>query len=335
MKKLLLLLLLPFIGFAQNQYNYGFNSPTATMIGVDGWTRTNQSDLPSATSLWTVASYTPVVVNTAATPPVNATPFQNQAYTNGQTCPTPNGQAGGANSFSLVNYTSTTSTASSGATISNWLISPVVSLQNGDIITFYTRIGKYSATGTASYADRLELRLSTSGAFSAAPSTGSADVGDFTNLLVSVNPNLVLSGPGSYPGNWTQFSYTVSGLTGIVDCELGFRYFVTDGGSAGSNSDIIGIDTLSIDRPLSTNQFFTNNFTIQPNPVNDIFTVSSKNDTAIQNITVTDINGRVVSEVSPKAMSQIQVNVSELNSGVYFVKVQSEAGVGTSKIIKK
>jgi len=30
-----------------------------------------------------------------------------------------------------------------------------------------------------------------------------------------------------------------------------------------------------------------------------------------------------------------QVNISDLNAGVYFVKVQTEAGVGTSKIIKK
>jgi hypothetical protein len=49
-----------------------------------------------------------------------------------------------------------------------------------------------------------------------------------------------------------------------------------------------------------------------------------------------DINGRIVSETNNANSSDaIQVNIGELNVGVYFVKVQSELGVGTSKIIKK
>lgn len=331
MKKLLYLFLLgPFLGIAQtNVYNYGFSAPTATMTGADGWTRTNQSTSPSTTSLWTVANYASAVVSTTS----NGNPFQNQVYTTGQTTPIPNGQAGGANSFALVNYTSTTSTATSGATISNWLISPVVTVQNGDVVSFYTRIGKYSATNTASYADNLQLRMSTNGAFTTDPTGGPTAVGDYTNLLVEVNPNLDLT---SYPATWTQYSYTVTGLTGPTDAKFAFRYYVTNGGVNGSNSDIIGIDTFSVDRPTASAQdFFASNFSIQPNPVNDIFTVTAKNSTAIQNVKVLDLNGRVVNEMNASGADNTQVNISDLNSGVYFVRVQTENGVGTSKIIKK
>jgi len=332
MKKLLyFLLLIPIFGISQtNVYSYGFGSPTATMTGADGWTRLNRSTSASTTSLWTVPTFTSFTV-TAASGTGAPTPFQDQAYGIGSTCPIPNGQAGGPNSFALVNFTSTGSQAATGATISNWLFSPIVNVQNGDVVTFYTRIGKFDQ---AAYADNLQLRMSTNGAFTTDPAADPFAVGDYTNLLVEVNPNLDLT---SYPTTWTQYSYTVAGLSGPSDVKFAFRYFVTDGGPNGNNSDIIGIDSFSVARPSAANQdFFSNNFTLSPNPVNDVFTVNAKNNVAIQNISVTDLNGRVVNEVNnSNSTDAMQVNIANLNAGVYFVKVQTESGVGTSKIIKK
>ena len=264
MRKTLLLLLLPFLGVSQNQFAFGFDGTTAAMVTA-GWIQTNQSTLPSATTLWSNATYVSHTVTGGN--PANA--FGDMVYTNGQTSPVPNGQAGGGNSFALVNYTSTTSTAASGATISNWLISPTISVQNGDIITFYSRKG---TSGTTDYADRLELRMS-SDAVTVNPTGGPTNTGSFTTLCASVNPTLLTG--FVYPKTWTQYTYTVSGLTGIVPVKFGFRYFVTDGGANGSNSDIIGIDTFSVDRPLNTDSFFKNNFTVYPNPVNDVVNISN------------------------------------------------------------
>ena len=211
------------------------------------------------------------------------------------------------------------------------MFSPIVNVQNGDVVTFYTRIGKF---GSASYPDNLQLRMSTNGAFTTDPAADPFAVGDYTNLLAEVNPNLDLT---SYPTTWTQYSYTVAGLTGPSDVKFAFRYFVTDGGANGNNSDIIGIDSFSVARPTAANQdFFSSNFSLSPNPVKDIFTVNAKNNIAIQNIKVVDINGRIVNELNNiNSSDAMQVNIGELNAGVYFVKVQTELGVGTSKIIKK
>ena len=100
--------------------------------------------------------------------------------------------------------------------------------------------------------------------------------------------------------------------------------------------DYLWIDDVTVTATiLKSDAFFSTNFSLSPNPVKDIFTVNSKNNIAIQNITVVDINGRVVNEVNNSNSSEaMQVNISELNAGVYFVKVQTELGVGTSKIIK-
>ncbi|MBS1533643.1 MAG: T9SS type A sorting domain-containing protein [Bacteroidetes bacterium] len=289
---------------AQNIFNFGFEGTTANMYTTLGWTGTNQSTpVYTGAPVWGIPTTAPT------------TTFAGGA------------QGGTAPSFALINYTSTgtSSTAGSG-TISNWLISPIIVVENGDVVSFYTRIGRNAA---AQFADNLELRYSTDGAFTVVPSTGATDLGSFTNLALAVNPNLDLV---SYPTSWTQLSYTFTGLTGPTEVQLAFRYYVTDGGPAGANSDIIGIDTVSVDRPLSTDSFFSGNFTVSPNPTSDILKITNNTNVNVNSIEVTDMNGRVVKQV--KGMVD-QINVAELNAGVYFLKIASDKGTGTTKIIKK
>jgi len=58
-------------------------------------------------------------------------------------------------------------------------------------------------------------------------------------LLLEINPNLQLS---VYPMVWTQYSITISGLAAPTSGRIAFRYFVTNAGLNGTNSDYIGID---------------------------------------------------------------------------------------------
>ncbi len=80
----------------------------------------------------------------------------------------------------------------------------------------------------------------------AAGSTGSTstDVGNFTVVLVDINPTLLANG---YPTTYTQFSATLSGLpAGLSGGRLAFRYFVTNGGPDGANSNILSIDDVVV-----------------------------------------------------------------------------------------
>lgn len=131
-----------------------------------------------------------------------------------------------------VNYNS----GASIATLSNWMMTPALTLYNGATVSFYTR----TATGS-SWPDRLEVRMSTNGASSDVGTTATS-VGDFTNVLLTVNPSLAA---GGYPEVWTQYTATISGLSGPTEGRLAFRYYVTDGGPSGSNSNYIGIDSFS------------------------------------------------------------------------------------------
>jgi hypothetical protein len=98
------------------------------------------------------------------------------------------------------------------------------------------------------FPDRLQVRMSTNGS-SANVGTAATDVGDFTTLLLDINPTYTSTG---YPKVWTQFTVTVSGAASPSTGRLAFRYFVENGGPSGANSDYIGIDTVQYDCPVPT-----------------------------------------------------------------------------------
>lgn len=142
---------------------------------------------------------------------------------------------GGDESYLGVGYES--SNALNPATLSNWAISPSRTFNNGDILTFYSRRKDF----TPVFPDRLEVRLSSEGN---EINVGylAEDVGSFSTLLLSINPSLTQSG---YPNDWTQYTIIMSGLDGPTNGRIGFRYYVTDGGPGGSNSNYIGIDSFT------------------------------------------------------------------------------------------
>jgi hypothetical protein len=151
-----------------------------------------------------------------------------------------NAQAGCATCYIAANYNAT----AGAGTISGWMLLPTQTLKNGDVLSFWTR----TATGST-WPDRLQVRMSTNGT-STNVGTTSSDVGDFTALLLDINPTLTV---GGYPDVWTQYVITLTDITPAAPGRLAFRYYVTDGGPSGNNSNYIGLDTLTFTQtePLS------------------------------------------------------------------------------------
>ncbi len=143
-----------------------------------------------------------------------------------------NAHSGANNSYVAANFYST----SGVGTISTWLISPQVPLQNGNQFIFWTRTSTDSP-----FPDRLQVRMSTAGSSTNVGSTAES-VGDFSILLLDINPNLTNEG---YPRVWTRYAVTISGVSGTQNGRIAFRYYVTEGGKAGDNSNYIGVDTVT------------------------------------------------------------------------------------------
>jgi hypothetical protein len=144
-----------------------------------------------------------------------------------------NAQAGAANSYARADYSS----APLGNVFSNWFITPTFDFVAGDTFSFFTRTLTNSA-----YPDRLQIRQSSS-LTSINVGNDWTTVGDFTQLLGEINPNLQ---SGGYPETWSQFTYNIStAFTG----RIAFRYYVTD---TNSNGNYIGLDTFSTSANLFT-----------------------------------------------------------------------------------
>jgi hypothetical protein len=131
-------------------------------------------------------------------------------------------ESGAPNSYIATNFTS----AGFGGSVSNWLLLPELTLDGFTQVTFSTR-------SAGSFPDRLEVRVSTNG--------GSTSLGDFSNLLLTINPAL---NPGGYPSEWTTYTLDLGVLlSSATTGRLAFRYLIDDNSV---NGDYVGIDSLNV-----------------------------------------------------------------------------------------
>ena len=121
------------------------------------------------------------------------------------------------------------------STISNWIISKPIMLQNGDKIVFYTNSLTLDFTATG-----IELRMNKK---NNGKNVGDGvDPGDFTEVLTAVNASQTVNQANSYPTTWTRFEATVSGLTEPVEGRIAFRYYVPYNYQYNAPTTIIAID---------------------------------------------------------------------------------------------
>lgn len=82
---------------------------------------------------------------------------------------------------------------------------------------------------------------------------------------------------------------------------------------------------------MGINEFDAETFFVYPNPTNNIWNI--KGNQNIDFIEVFDIQGKQVISLNPNSET-VSINASVLTNGVYFVKLTSENGTKSFKLIK-
>lgn len=162
-------------------------------------------------------------------------------------------------------------------------------------------------------------------------------------VVDDANPANIVS-TFSYPENfWFQIKH-------IVDVDADTVVMSIDGteiynGPFYSGGNLGGVDFFSID---ANNQYYVDDvlyktatagvedfaagsFSVYPNPVKDLLTISTK--TAVDNVTVYDVLGKVVLSQQPGVISP-KVDMSGLASGAYMVQVTIGNATKTVKVLK-
>jgi hypothetical protein len=85
---------------------------------------------------------------------------------------------------------------------------------------------------------------------------------------------------------------------------------------------------------LSVQDFvFSRYFSVYPNPVSDVLTISTKESIEVSSINIYNTLGQLVL-VIPNAQNTKTVDVSSLTTGNYFIKINSDKGTSNTKFIK-
>ena len=200
------------------------------------------------------------------------------------------------------------------ATANNdWLISPIINLgPSNNVVSFWVksmsetygleqyRVGVYTVTGDG------------------IPTSGT----DFA--VISGIP--VLTAP--FP-NWEEKTFTLAASYANTQVRIGIRYVSAD-------RYMFMVDDFKVtSASLSVNEALAGKFSAYPNPSNGIINLTNAESIRVSNVQITDLNGRVVKTVSySDAPSAVEINISDLSSGMYMMNITSDEGVAVKKIMK-
>jgi hypothetical protein len=93
-------------------------------------------------------------------------------------------------------------------------------------------------------------------------------------------------------------------------------------------------DNLQVVSGLGFNNPAVSKLAVYPNPASNVINIENPENVNIHFVTITDLNGRMVKQVKLNAVSGATVDVSEIATGTYFVKIVTDKGATVKKIIK-
>ncbi|MFN3909257.1 MAG: T9SS type A sorting domain-containing protein [Flavobacterium sp.] len=128
------------------------------------------------------------------------------------------------------------------------------------------------------------------------------------------------------------YSTAYNGVGTFVPSSTGTYYIGIKGSSTVANRTVLMLFDLNVSETLTINENKLSTFSIFPNPTYNSFSVSNDNNKNIQQISILDINGRLVKTFGA---NQNNYDISDLNTGIYMVEIKSEVGIETKKLIKK
>ena len=188
-----------------------------------------------------------------------------------------------------------------------------------------------AGTYTVTVTDSLGITISDTVVITEPPPIVVTDTTTNASCSICTNGTATANASGGTPP--LSYEWSNGATTNTIDSLVPGTYTVTV--TDANNCEIA--DTVTVSFDVGVQQLIVDNeqLIIYPNPVGEQLTMVNGGLT-INTIEITDLVGRVVlkQSVTP-AVKSIELNVSAINSGVYFVKVYSTQGDRSVKKIVK
>lgn len=125
---------------------------------------------------------------------------------------------------------------------------------------------------------------------------------------------------------WEQISIP---NTAFPTEKITFRFESSDVGAWGINTPLyFAIDDVTYDFKEGLNENTLSDISVTPNPMQDVVRVNGEYGI----VTIFNLQGDIVYQADHNGFSEI--NVSDLNSGIYFIELTNEKGLFRQKLIK-
>ncbi|MDY8138142.1 VPS10 domain-containing protein [Aquimarina sp. 2201CG5-10] len=155
------------------------------------------------------------------------------------------------------------------------------------------------------------------------------EIDEFNNLFIATDIGVMASVDDGV--NWEVFG---TNLPSVVVTDLviheGTKYLYA--ATYGRSSYKMDISS----NILSVEDVKPNNISVEvyPNPTENTFSIQGMNK-RINSIDVYTVNGQLVETFNGDHLHQKEINIEKLSRGVYLIRVNSDVGIYTTKIIKK
>ena len=135
-------------------------------------------------------------------------------------------------------------------------------------------------------------------------------------------------------GQWTSATantngYTITGLTGSTTYEIQVQANCGDGNASDWSASLF-VTTKNV----GINSWLENSVNLYPNPAKEYVDIRVDGDVNVTSMEVYDVYGKLLNAMNV-VENPTRINVSNLANGMYFVRVNTEAGAVTKTFVKR
>lgn len=280
-----------------------------------GATTAGISDTPANSMMYSVSGTStltgcPATANNFVT--VNPTPIVSIVPSATAVC-----EGGSVNLVAMGNASSYTWSANGGTNGQFVTVTPATA-------TTYTLIGANSANCNAISTQFIDVKpLPTISAQSSAANNASCK-----------DENVTLTGSGGDTYQWMASSSYLQGNPVVVTPGLGTTTYTVIGTNAdGCTNTVTIVQQVFACLGVNEQSGALSGLNVYPNPNNGNFSVELRNGLS-KTVDVVDVTGRVIM-TSNSSEDLMQINISQLANGIYYVKVKSNNTVEVLKVVKQ